>query len=74
MLELFILHPGHLPGLAQIAEHVWDENFDPLSNIIDVYVKTLRTKLDDSRKPTPIQTRRGEGYIRAAQRVGAKAE
>jgi two-component system copper resistance phosphate regulon response regulator CusR len=58
MLELFMLHPGQKPGRAQIAEHVWGENFDPLPNIIDLYVKTLRTKLDDSREPTPIQTRR----------------
>ena len=74
MLELFILRPGQLPGRAQIAEHVWNENFDPFSNIIDVYAKRLRTKLDDGREPTPIQTRRGEGYILAAQPVGAKAE
>jgi DNA-binding response OmpR family regulator len=46
LLELLMLHQGQILGRAQIAEHVWDENFDSLSNSIDVYVKWLRKKID----------------------------
>lgn len=63
MLELFMLHPGELLGRSQIAEHVWDENFDPFSNIIDVYVKRLRRKIDQGSERSLIETRRGEGYL-----------
>ena len=46
---------------ADIAEHVWDEHYDPLSNVIDVYVQRLRRKLDEP-GDSLIRTRRGEGY------------
>ena len=51
---------------AQIAQHVWDENFDPLSNVIDVYVRRLRAKIDDGSGRPLIHTRRGEGYLLSA--------
>ena len=51
----------------QIAQHVWDEMFDPLSNLIDVYVKRLRDKLDSGAARRLIHTRRGEGYILTAE-------
>jgi len=66
LLEFFILRAGKLVGRNEIAEHVWDENFDPFSNIIDVYVRRLRKKIDEGFSPPLIQTRRGEGYILAA--------
>src|SRR5204863_964563 len=47
LLEFLVRNEGRVIGREQIAEHVWDEAFDPLSNIIDVYVKRLRTKLDN---------------------------
>ena len=50
-------------GRADIAEHVWDEFYDPLSNVIDVYIKRLRRKLDQGSADSLIRTRRGEGYI-----------
>jgi DNA-binding response OmpR family regulator len=62
LLELFMLHPGEILRRELIAEHVWDENFDPFSNVIDVYVNRLRKKLDRAGKSL-IQTRRSEGYI-----------
>lgn len=62
LLELFMLHPGEILGRELIAEHVWDEHFDPFSNVIDVYVNRLRKKLDRTGKSL-IQTRRSEGYI-----------
>jgi two-component system copper resistance phosphate regulon response regulator CusR len=63
LLEILMLHPGQLLGRAQIAEHVWDENFDPLSNTIDVYVKRLRKKIDHGFDQPLIHTRRSEGYM-----------
>jgi two-component system copper resistance phosphate regulon response regulator CusR len=63
LLEFLMLHPGEIMGRAAIAEHVWDENFDPFSNLVDVYIKRLRRKIDHGFSPALIHTRRGEGYI-----------
>jgi DNA-binding response OmpR family regulator len=46
-----------------ILEHVWDYDFDPMSNIIDVYVNYLRKKIDTGREPKLIHTVRGVGYV-----------
>jgi len=67
LLELLMLHSGQILGRAQIAEHVWDENFDPLSNTIDVYVKRLRRKIDHGFEQSLIHTRRSEGYMLSAE-------
>lgn len=48
---------------ADISEHVWDEHFDPTSNVIDVYVQRLRRKVDDGHGQRLIHTRRGAGYV-----------
>jgi len=63
LLEFLVLNQGRVVGRDQIAQHVWDENFDPFSNVIDVYVKRLRDKLDAGYATRLIHTRRGEGYI-----------
>ena len=63
LLEFLVLNEGRVVGREQIAQHVWDESFDPFSNIIDVYVKRLRDKLDTGYSRRLIHTRRGEGYI-----------
>jgi DNA-binding response OmpR family regulator len=63
LLELFMLRANQILGRATIAEHVWDENFDPFSNVIDVYVNRLRKKIDQGFGRPLIQTRRAEGYI-----------
>ncbi len=63
LLEFFFLHRGTVVTREDIAEHVWDENFDPLSNVIDVYVRRLRKKIDEGFHPPLIHTRRGEGYL-----------
>ena len=57
-------------GRSEIAEHVWDAHYDPFSNVIDVYVQRLRSKLRAAGAQTEIRTRRGEGY----QLVGASPE
>jgi two-component system copper resistance phosphate regulon response regulator CusR len=65
LLEYLAREQGRVLTRSEIAEHVWDENFDPFSNLIDVNVNRLRRKIDDG-FPTPlIHTRRGEGYMLA---------
>jgi two-component system copper resistance phosphate regulon response regulator CusR len=66
LLEYLVCHRGCVVGREQIAQHVWDENFDPFSNVIDVYIKRLRAKLDSGASSRLIHTRRGEGYLLAA--------
>ena len=69
LLELFMLNPGQVMSRRAIAEHVWNEPFDPYSNVIDVYVNRLRKKIDQSSKNHLIQTRRSEGYVLAMARA-----
>jgi two-component system copper resistance phosphate regulon response regulator CusR len=63
LLEFFTLNKGRVIGREEISEHVWNDNFDPFSNLIEVYVKRLRDKIDDGRPTNLIRTRRGAGYI-----------
>ena len=67
LLEFLLLNQGRVVGRERIAQHVWDENFDPLSNVIDVYIKRLRSKLDSGAGRRLIHTRRGEGYMLSAE-------
>jgi DNA-binding response OmpR family regulator len=62
LLEYLARRRGEVVGRADIAEHVWDDSFDPMSNLIEVYVQRLRRKIDDGRELKLIQTRRGSGY------------
>jgi len=62
LLEFLARRAGEVVGRAEIAEHVWDEHYDPFSNVVDVYVQRLRRKLDDPSAPSIIRTRRGQGY------------
>jgi two-component system copper resistance phosphate regulon response regulator CusR len=63
LLEYLARNAGRVVRRAEIAEHVWDETFDPFSNLIEVYVNRLRRKIDeDSTKPL-LHTRRGVGYV-----------
>ena len=63
LLEFLMLNENRVVGREQIAPHVWDESFDAFSNVIDVYIKRLRAKLDTGGGKRLIRTRRGEGYI-----------
>lgn len=65
LLEFLAFNKGRVVGREEISEHVWNENFDPFSNLIEVYIKRLRKKLDEGREDPLIQTRRGSGYILA---------
>lgn len=62
LLEYLARRPGQVVGRAEIAEHVWDESYDAFSNVIEVYVRRLRSKIDDPGALSLIRTRRGEGY------------
>jgi DNA-binding response OmpR family regulator len=63
LLEYLVRNVGRVVGRAEIAEHVWDESFDPFSNLIEVYVNRLRRKLGDDPGGPLLQTRRGSGYV-----------
>jgi two-component system, OmpR family, copper resistance phosphate regulon response regulator CusR len=63
LLEFLVLNEGRVVGREEIAEHVWDETFDPFSNVIDVYIRRLRGKLDAGFSPRLIHTLRGAGYL-----------
>ena len=66
LLEYLAWRQGAVVGRAEISEHVWDENYDPTSNLIEVYVQRLRRKVDYGYPVRLIHTRRGEGYQLAA--------
>jgi len=63
LLEYLARRTGQLVSRADIAAHVWDNDFDPFSNTIEVYMNRLRKKIDDGHLTKLLHTRRGEGYI-----------
>ena len=63
LLDYLVRRQGEVVSRAEIAEHVWDDSFDPMSNLIEVYIQRLRRKLDDGRTVKLIHTRRGTGYV-----------
>jgi two-component system copper resistance phosphate regulon response regulator CusR len=63
LLEYMTANAGRVLSRTMIVEHVWDESFENLTNIVDVYVKHLRTKVDDLFATKLIRTVRGVGYV-----------
>ena len=63
LLEFLMRSPGRICGRMSIIEKVWDYDFDPGTNVVDVYVKRLREKLDDGFDLKLLQTVRGIGYV-----------
>jgi two-component system copper resistance phosphate regulon response regulator CusR len=63
LLEFMVRRRGEVVSRADIAEHVWDDSFDPMSNLIEVYVQRLRRKIDDAHSVKLLWTRRGAGYL-----------
>ncbi|HTR41571.1 MAG TPA: response regulator transcription factor [Pseudomonadales bacterium] len=63
LLEFFMRSPGRICGRMSIIENVWDYDFDPGTNLVDVYVKRLREKIDDGFEPKLLHTVRGAGYV-----------
>lgn len=68
LLEFLAQHLDEVVDRNAISEHVWDEHFDPFSNLIEVYIQRLRKKIDGKAPKTLlIHTRRGKGYILSAK-------
>jgi DNA-binding response OmpR family regulator len=63
LLEYLARNAGRVVRRAEIAEHVWDETFDPFSNLIEVYINRLRRKIDANSAKPLVHTRRGVGYV-----------
>jgi len=63
ILEFLMLNVNQVITRSMISEHVWSEEFDSFSNVIDVHVNYLRNKIDKGRKVKLIHTIRGVGYV-----------
>ena len=67
ILELLLRHPNEVVTRTMLAEHVWEHDFDPLSNVINVSVTRLRQKVDAETSKKLIHTIRGRGYMLQVQ-------
>ena len=63
VLEYLMRHPRQVVTRTQLAENIWDHDFDTFSNVIDVTIARLRKKIDDGFSPKLLQTLRGMGYL-----------
>jgi two-component system, OmpR family, response regulator len=63
LLEFMMRNAGQMLSRRMIFEHVWEYNFDPGTNLIDVHVGKLRKKIDEPGRPSFIRTERGTGYV-----------
>lgn len=62
LLELLIRSPGRVFTRTQLLEHVWGYDFDPETNVVDVYIRRVRSKIDGGDGSSKIETVRGVGY------------
>jgi two-component system OmpR family response regulator len=62
LLEAFLRHPGTVLTRGRLLEYAWDYAYDNRSNVVDVYVRRLRRKIDDPFGTDSIETLRGAGY------------
>lgn len=62
LLDFFMRHPNMLLTRTTLEQHAWDYEFDSESNLIDVYIRRLRSKIDSQGRPSLIETARGAGY------------
>ena len=69
MLEVLIRHAGQVLSREQLLSHVWGYDYDPGSNVVDVYIGYLRRKLEEAGEPRLIHTVRGVGYVLRAPRA-----
>ena len=63
LLEYMMRHPGEVLTRTMLLEKVWDFSFDPTTNVVDVHVRRLRSKVDDPFDAKLIHTVRGIGYV-----------
>lgn len=62
LFEYFMLHPGEVKSKTVLTEHIYDQDFDRDSNVIEVFIRRLRKKLDPDNEYGLIETLRGQGY------------
>ena len=75
LLEYLMRNAGRVVGRAELSEHVWDENHDPFSNALEVYINRVRNKIDgDSGGSSMIHTHRGAGYRLAPEAARGSGE
>jgi two-component system OmpR family response regulator len=74
LLEYFMRHPGEVLSRTRLIEHVWDFAYDSGSNIVDVYVRYLREKIDRPFGLRSLQTVRGSGYRLRGGATGAHSD
>lgn len=67
LLEYFLRNPGQVVTRTMIIEHVWDQQFESFTNVIDVYVRYLRRKIDEGFAFPLLHTVRGVGYVLSAE-------
>jgi two-component system OmpR family response regulator len=63
LLEFLMRHPGQVVSKTMILSHVWEYNFDPQTNVVDVLVSRLREKIDRPFETKLLHTVRGVGYV-----------
>ena len=73
LLEYLVRRAGEVVSRSDLAEHIWDERYDPFSKVIEVFIQRLRRKVDGGHRLKLIRTRRGEGYMLAAEGAGGDA-
>lgn len=73
LLEYLARHAGTVLSRTQLSEHVWDMNFEPTSNVVDVYIGYLRNKVDRPFSFPIIKTLRGHGYMIDSEAKGKEA-
>jgi two-component system copper resistance phosphate regulon response regulator CusR len=66
LLEYLVVNAGRVLSRNMIIEHVWDQSFDGITNIVDVYIRHLRNKIDEGADKKLIRTVRGVGYVVSA--------
>ena len=67
LLEYFMLKPEHVVRRTELLEKVWDLQFDPMSNVVDVHMANLRKKLQSGGRPPVLHTVRGVGYMLSSE-------
>ena len=70
LLEYFLLNTGRVVSRSMIIDRVWDQSFEGFTNIVDVYVRQLRKKIDEGFDPKLIRTVRGLGYSIDPEQIG----
>jgi two-component system response regulator PhoP len=70
VLEYLALHSGQVVSKTELTEHIYEQDFDRDSNVLEVFVGRLRRKLDPDNRLKPIETLRGRGYRLTLERSG----